>query len=136
MDQEGWIEIALIAAFKRLASLTSDINLVREMMRLSCMTELRENKVRTVDWQNWILPMSKPVSWQDPSSSIEQGYQIPPMTQQYMQYGQLQGYGHNAMQNQLGSEGSVQPAGAEVSQNGQGREIPDSTTSTALSFEA
>jgi hypothetical protein len=77
MDAEGWIEIAVIAAFKRLASLTSDVNLVKEMMRLSCMVEIRENKVRTVDWQHWILPTAKPASWQDPKSSIEPSYQPP-----------------------------------------------------------
>jgi hypothetical protein len=87
MDAEGWIEIAVIAAFKRLASLTSDVNLVKEMMRLSCMVEIRENKVRTVDWQHWILPTAKPASWQDPKSFIEPSYQPPQqmMGMQYMQ---------------------------------------------------
>ena len=56
MDAEGWIDIALIAAFKRLKMLTSDIDLVKEMMNVSYMCEVRENKVRTRDWQRWILP--------------------------------------------------------------------------------
>lgn len=96
MDQEGWIEIAVIAAFKRLATLTSDVNLVKEMMRLSCMTEIRENKVRTVDWQNWVLPTAKPASWQDAKSTVEPSYQPPQMMG--MQYQYQGGYDQTPMQ--------------------------------------
>ena len=65
MDAEGWVEIPIIASFKRLATLTTDINLIREMMKLSYMCEIRENKVRSRDWQTWVLPGAKAPSWQE-----------------------------------------------------------------------
>ena len=63
MDAEGWIDIALIAAFKRLKMLTRDVDLIKEMMNVSYMCEVRENKVRTRDWQRWILPGAAAPSW-------------------------------------------------------------------------
>ena len=107
MDAEGWIEIAVIAAFKRLAALTSDVNLVKEMMRLSFMTEIRENKVRTVDWQQWVLPTAKPTSWQDPKSTIEQGFQ--PQNMMGMQYMQMPGFDQAAMQQFASQQPPYQP---------------------------
>lgn len=72
MDAEGWIDVALIAAFKRLKMLTSDIDLVRQMMNVSYMCEVRENKVRTRDWQRWILPGAAAPSWTANAQPVSQ----------------------------------------------------------------
>ena len=65
MDSEGWVDIPLIASFKRITQLTMDFNLVRDMCGLSAMLELRESKVRRAgDWPQWVLPGARPPSWQ------------------------------------------------------------------------
>lgn len=58
MDDQGWINISLIASFNRLKQLTTDVNLVRSMMELSYMLEVNQqhNKVRCNEWKQWILP--------------------------------------------------------------------------------
>lgn len=74
MDEEGWVDISLIASFRRLNSLTQDIHLIRSMMETSFMTEVREMKVRTREWRSWVLPGAKKVAWQYPNNneSIQQ----------------------------------------------------------------
>ena len=65
MDSEGWVDIPLIASFKRITQLTMDFNLVRDMCGLSAMLELRESKVRRAgDWPQWVLPGARSPSWQ------------------------------------------------------------------------
>ncbi len=58
MDQrEGWLPIQLIASFNRLRSLTMDVNVIAEALRLSPELEVREGLVRKRhDWQCWLLP--------------------------------------------------------------------------------
>jgi len=55
--REGWVPIQLIASFNRLRSLTKDVNLVVEALRLSPELEVRNGMVRKRhDWQRWLLP--------------------------------------------------------------------------------
>ena len=83
MDQrEGWLPIQLIASFNRLRSLTVDVNLVAEALRLSPELEVCNGMVRKRhDWQRWLLPHaqlggptsptpSSPDSRSDPTSPL------------------------------------------------------------------
>ena len=83
MDEEGWVDIALIATFKRLNSLTQDINLIRSMMETSFICEVREMKVRNKEWKSWILPGARKVNWQYPEESSASSN-----TSQQQQFGQ------------------------------------------------
>ena len=58
MDSEGWIDISMIASFNRLKSLTPDVNMVKEVMGLSSLLEVREDKVRLAGQESkrWVLP--------------------------------------------------------------------------------
>jgi hypothetical protein len=114
MDEEGWVDIQLIASFRRLSSLTQDIYLIRSMMELSFMCEVREMKVRTRDWRQWVLPGATKVNWQFPDPAIQQRqqqHQQPPAIGQGQQYGhhqqfENQAYGSN--QQQYGGGGNQQ----------------------------
>ena len=58
--REGWVPIQLIASFNRLRSLTKDVNLVVEALRLSPELEVRNGMVRKRhDWQRWLLPQAQ-----------------------------------------------------------------------------
>ncbi|ADV22192.1 hypothetical protein CNJ00100 [Cryptococcus gattii WM276] len=58
MDSEGWIDIATIASFNRIKSLTPEIAVVRECMALSNYLEVLEDKVRLsgAESHRWVLP--------------------------------------------------------------------------------
>jgi hypothetical protein len=58
MDSLGFVEIPTIAAFNRVKTLTLDLVLVREVLLLSDLVEVREQKVRLANrgWQQWLLP--------------------------------------------------------------------------------
>ena len=61
MDTEGWIDISMIASFNRLKSLTPDIAMVKEVMHLSAILEVREDQVRLAGGESkrWVLPDAK-----------------------------------------------------------------------------
>jgi la-related protein 1 len=65
MDSEGWIDIAMIASFNRIKSLTPDVPTVCEVMLLSSLLEVREDKVRLAgaEAKRWVLPDAKPSPW-------------------------------------------------------------------------
>ncbi|THU93317.1 hypothetical protein K435DRAFT_584294, partial [Dendrothele bispora CBS 962.96] len=57
MDSRGWIPINLIASFNRVKQLTTDEGLVREVMALSSMVEIRGEFVRIRGvWERYVLP--------------------------------------------------------------------------------
>lgn len=58
MDTLGFVSIPLIATFNRVKNLTSDLTIVREMMALSSIFEVRGDKVRLSNrgWEQWTLP--------------------------------------------------------------------------------
>lgn len=62
MDSEGWIDISTIASFNRVRSFTPELAVVREVMLLSSLLEVREDKVRLARGQSklWVLPNAKP----------------------------------------------------------------------------
>ena len=58
--REGWVPIQLIASFNRLRSLTKDVHLVVEALRLSPELEVRNGMVRKRhDSQRWLLPQAQ-----------------------------------------------------------------------------
>lgn len=75
MDSEGWIDISMIASFNRLRSLTPEVSMVKEVMELSTMLEVREDKVRLAGQESkrWVLP-NAPISTfpPDPNSPTKE----------------------------------------------------------------
>ena len=74
MDSEGWIDIPTIASFNRVKNLTADVPLVKEVMQLSSLLEVREDKVRLAygESKRWVLPEAKPSSFPaDPLESFQ-----------------------------------------------------------------
>jgi hypothetical protein len=68
MDSQGWIDIAMIASFNRVRTLTTDASLVRDTMVISSLVEVsdegRGDKVRLVNhgWVPFVLPDAPPTS--------------------------------------------------------------------------
>ncbi|KAK4048088.1 hypothetical protein OIV83_004958 [Microbotryomycetes sp. JL201] len=61
MDAEGWIEIAIIAAFNRIRNLTTDVAVVHETMMLTPLLEVVDGFVRLRQhWPEWVLPSAAP----------------------------------------------------------------------------
>ncbi|KAG1839738.1 hypothetical protein DFJ58DRAFT_667562 [Suillus subalutaceus] len=58
MDDQGWIPISLIASFNRVKKLTTDVNLVRDVLDLSSLIEVKGEYVRMAreQWKQFILP--------------------------------------------------------------------------------
>jgi la-related protein 1 len=58
MDAEGWIPISLLANFNRVKKLTTDSAIVREVLSLSSIVEVRADHVRMRDdqWRAFVLP--------------------------------------------------------------------------------
>jgi len=68
MDARGWIPVTLIASFNRVRQLTQDIQLVKDVLSLSSLVEVRGGYVRMSNgqWANFVLPDA-------PSSTVETG---------------------------------------------------------------
>lgn len=62
MDSEGWIDLAMIASFNRIKSLTPDVSIVREVMEMSTLLEVKEDMVRLAGDEalRWVLPDAPP----------------------------------------------------------------------------
>ncbi|KZT22739.1 winged helix DNA-binding domain-containing protein, partial [Neolentinus lepideus HHB14362 ss-1] len=58
MDSLGWISVHLLASFNRVRHLTSDVDLVKDVLSLSESVELRDDWVRmgSDQWKQFILP--------------------------------------------------------------------------------
>ncbi|KAG1738136.1 uncharacterized protein EDB91DRAFT_466400 [Suillus paluster] len=58
MDDQGWIPISLIASFNRVRKLTTEELLVRDVLNLSSLTEVKGEYVRmaTEQWKQFVLP--------------------------------------------------------------------------------
>lgn len=71
MDSLGFVDIPTIAAFNRVKTLTLDLALVREVLLLSDLVEVREQKVRLTScgWQQWLLPDALASDFEDDASS-------------------------------------------------------------------
>lgn len=73
MDSLGFVDIPIIAAFNRVKHLTQDVALVREVLLLSKLVEVREQKVRLVGrgWQQWLLPDALESEFQEEDDDVE-----------------------------------------------------------------
>ena len=60
MDARGWISISLLASFNRVKTLTYDLHLVRDVLTLSSLVEVKSDWVRTHRWKNYVLPDAPP----------------------------------------------------------------------------
>lgn len=56
MDSKGWIPISLLASFNRVMRLTQDYQLVREVLMLSTLVQVRDHFVRMGGWEQFVLP--------------------------------------------------------------------------------
>lgn len=58
MDDQGWIPISLIASFNRVKKLTTEVDLVRDVLSLSNLTEVKGEYVRMAreQWKQFVLP--------------------------------------------------------------------------------
>ena len=56
MDTRGWIPIPLIASFNRVRQLTTDVQLVREVLTLSSVVQVCGGMVRMDGWESFVLP--------------------------------------------------------------------------------
>lgn len=62
MDSEGWIDMATVLTFKRIKSLTTSLDLLRDTIALSPLIDLDHDRYlfRTkTDWQRWLMPGAK-----------------------------------------------------------------------------
>lgn len=82
MDSLGFVDIPIIAAFNRVKHLTQDVALVREVLLLSKLVEVREQKVRLVGrgWQQWLLPDAPESEFQedDDLEAIDKDLELAP----------------------------------------------------------
>lgn len=60
MDARGWIPISVIASFNRVRNLTLDVQLVRDVLTLSSLVQVRGNMVRMGGWEPFVLPDAAP----------------------------------------------------------------------------
>ncbi|CAA7268517.1 unnamed protein product [Cyclocybe aegerita] len=60
MDAMGWIPIQLFASFNRVRQLTTDAQLVRDVLTLSSMVQVHVNMVRMGGWESFVLPDAAP----------------------------------------------------------------------------
>lgn len=66
MDSRGWVPIALIASFNRVRQFAVDLQVVKEVLMLSSVVEVRDEWVRMVGWERFVLPDA-------PASTVEEG---------------------------------------------------------------
>ncbi|EGG02546.1 uncharacterized protein MELLADRAFT_91329 [Melampsora larici-populina 98AG31] len=60
MDNEGWVKIDTISSFNRIKTLSTDQNLIKEVMSLSAYLEVdteRHLVRKKGDWSDWLLPI-------------------------------------------------------------------------------
>ncbi|KAJ6839665.1 la-related protein 1A isoform X2 [Iris pallida] len=56
MDECGWVDLGLIASFRKVAALTKDLEMIRSAMTVSHSVQLEGDKMRVRhDWQKWTL---------------------------------------------------------------------------------
>ncbi|KAL5514453.1 hypothetical protein ACEPAG_2541 [Sanghuangporus baumii] len=77
MDSKGWIPISLIASFNRVRQLTQDAQLVKEVLGISSLVEVRGNHVRLANqqWANYVLPgaIESTVECEETEKETEEG---------------------------------------------------------------
>ncbi|EJD05608.1 winged helix DNA-binding domain-containing protein [Fomitiporia mediterranea MF3/22] len=74
MDSKGWIPIDLIASFNRVRQLTPDRHLVKEVLSISSLVEVRGDHVRLSNhqWANFVLPSAATSTVEDDGIDVYQ----------------------------------------------------------------
>lgn len=60
MDDRGWVSIPLIASFNRIKQLTYELQLVKDMLMISSLVEVKGDWVRMHRWERYVLPDAPP----------------------------------------------------------------------------
>lgn len=75
MDDQGWVNISVIANFRRVLSLTSDVQLILDALGSSTVVEVQGDKIRRRDnWKKWLPPFRQvdpDLALPSPSESID-----------------------------------------------------------------
>lgn len=71
MDSRGWISTLLLASFPRVKTLTYDLQLVKDVLILSSLVEVKGDWVRPYKWARYLLPDAAP-------SIVDSGTTPPP----------------------------------------------------------
>jgi la-related protein 1 len=71
MDACGWISTTLLASFPRVKTLTSELQLVKDVLTLSSLVEVRAEWVRPYKWSQFVLPDAAPSVFDSGSMSVE-----------------------------------------------------------------
>src|SRR5579859_6936813 len=71
MDACGWIPISLIASFNRVQRLTQDEQLVKDVLILSNVVEVKNDSVRMHRWENFVLPDAARSTVESPATEQE-----------------------------------------------------------------
>jgi hypothetical protein len=73
MDAQGWIDIRMVASFNRVKSLSTDLDLIREVLQMSSVVEVREQRVRLAGGKHksWILPDAAPSIFGDEEATMD-----------------------------------------------------------------
>ncbi|WVZ61367.1 hypothetical protein U9M48_011259 [Paspalum notatum var. saurae] len=57
MDGQGWVDMSLIATFKKVKKLTNDLQYIKETLQSSSILEMKDGKIRKRhDWDKWVIP--------------------------------------------------------------------------------
>ncbi|ONM11755.1 ABC transporter G family member 3 [Zea mays] len=57
MDGQGWVDLSLIAGFKKVQGLKKDLQYIKETVQSSSVLEMKDNKIRKHgDWEKWVIP--------------------------------------------------------------------------------
>ncbi|KAJ3559164.1 hypothetical protein NM688_g507 [Phlebia brevispora] len=91
MDKRGWIAIHILASFPRVRTLTYDHQLVKDILTLSSLVEVKGDWVRIHRWEQYVLPDAPAsgvepvagVSLHDQASASSAGGEIPPTTAEH-----------------------------------------------------
>lgn len=72
MDTEGWVDIAMLASFNRVKSLSTDVELIGGALTRSTVLETRPGQVRRRgDWFKWVMPNAKPSTTPKSSGAVD-----------------------------------------------------------------
>ncbi|TVU44253.1 hypothetical protein EJB05_03689 [Eragrostis curvula] len=71
MDDQGWVDISLIAGFKKVRELTNDVQYIKETIQSSSILEIQDDKIRRQnDWDKWVIPRESNPDVQSSSASL------------------------------------------------------------------
>ncbi|KAF0917952.1 hypothetical protein E2562_021668 [Oryza meyeriana var. granulata] len=71
MDEQGWVDIALIAGFKKVQESTDDLQYIKDTIQSSSILEMQGDKIRRQnDWNKWVIPRESNPDMPSSSSAV------------------------------------------------------------------